>query len=104
MSLTDSERSLRARIAAHERWAQTPDRSAATAPARAALMARFEREVDPNGTLPPAERARRAEHARKAYYGRLALKSARARRRSKELAAEGEAAERELNALGGGAA
>ena len=67
-------------------------------------MARFEREVDPDGTLSPDERARRAESKRRAYFQRLALKSARARRQSKALAAEGEAAEAELAALGGGAA
>ncbi len=43
-------------------------------------MERFEREVDPDGTLEPAERARRASHARSAYYSGLALKSAKARR------------------------
>jgi hypothetical protein len=51
--------------------------------ARQAFLDRFEREVDPDGTLPPAERARRAEHARKAYFAKLALKSAQARRRRK---------------------
>lgn len=80
MPVTNPERRLHAQIAAHESWASTPDRAARTAPARAALMAKFEREVDPDGTLPPAERARRAEHKRKAYFQRLALKSARARR------------------------
>jgi hypothetical protein len=39
----------------------------------------FEREVDPDGVLDPRERARRAEHARKAYFLRLALSSAHAR-------------------------
>lgn len=69
-------------------------------------MAKFEREVDPDGVLPPDERARRAEHKRRAYFQRLALKSARARRRAAELRALGEAAEAEaeLAALGGGAA
>jgi hypothetical protein len=57
------------------------DSRAITAPARAAFLDRFEREVDPNGTLLPAERARRAEHARKAYMTGLALKSAQARRK-----------------------
>lgn len=47
---------------------------------RAGLEARFLREVDPDGTLPEAERLRRAESARKAYYQRLALASAKARR------------------------
>ena len=95
-----TERSLAASIAAHESWAATPDRSARTAPARAALMARFEREVDPGGILPPDERARRAEHKRKAYFQRLALKSAKARR-ARSVVAEAEAAEAELAALGG---
>jgi hypothetical protein len=39
------------------------------------------RQVDPDRTLDPAERARRANHAKKAYFARLALKSAQARRR-----------------------
>lgn len=47
---------------------------------RAGLEAKFLREVDPDGTLPDAERRRRAECARRAYYQRLALASARARR------------------------
>ncbi len=97
-----SERVLLASIAAHESWAQTPDRTARTAPARRALMARFERQVDPDGTLPPAERAIRAEHARKAYFARLALKSARARRRIGEATEDLAAAEAELHAAGGG--
>lgn len=73
-------RKLRSRIAAHESWAKTDDRAARTAPARQAALDRFERQVDPNGDLTPQERARRAEHARKAYFTRLALKSAQARR------------------------
>jgi hypothetical protein len=46
-----------------------------------AFLAKFERQVDPNNDLLPAERAKRAENARKAHYAELALKSARARRR-----------------------
>ena len=76
-----SIRTMRARLAAHESWARTSDRSARTAPAREAAWNRFEREVDPEGKLDPQERARRAEHARKAYFLRLAMKSAQARRR-----------------------
>lgn len=78
---TPEQRALAARIAAHSKWATTPDYSAATAPARAAFLNRFEREVDPEGVLPATERARRAEHAKKAYFSRLALKSAQARRK-----------------------
>lgn len=44
-------------------------------------MERFEKQVDPDGELDPAERARRAEHARKSYFAGLALKSAQARRK-----------------------
>jgi hypothetical protein len=80
-SLTPTERSLRAQIAAHESWAHTIDRSARTANARKAMLDKFERQVDPDGILSPAERAVRAAHARKAHFKRLALKSARARRR-----------------------
>lgn len=99
---TPAERRLSAQIAAHESWARTPDRSARTAPARAALLARFEHEADPDGTLLPAERARRAEHLRKAHFQRLALKSARSRRRAREATAAAEVAEAELESLGGG--
>lgn len=87
MKLVPSESVLRAQLAAHTSWAKTENRSARTAPARAALDAKFEREVDPEGTLPPAERAKRAANARKAYFARLALKSAQARRARKGGAA-----------------
>ncbi|BCK57454.1 hypothetical protein NWFMUON74_52260 [Nocardia wallacei] len=78
---TRDDRVLQARIAAHTSWAKTPDRAARTAKARAAMASKFEHEVDPHGALSPEERARRAEHARKAHFARLALKSAQARRR-----------------------
>ena len=81
MGLTPSERSLRARMAAHASWAKTDDRSARTAPARRAALARFEHQVDPDGGLSPTERARRAESAMRAHMSRLALRSAQARRR-----------------------
>ncbi len=45
-----------------------------TQPAREAFRARFQREVDPDGLLPEAERQRRAEAARRAFYARIALK------------------------------
>lgn len=81
MPLTPGERALRARIAAYASWANTPDRAARTKPGRDASMARFEREVDPEGVLSPAERRIRAASARKAHFSRLAYRSARARRR-----------------------
>ena len=76
-----SKQSLAGRIGAHASWANTQDRTERTAPARKAALERFERQVDPDGTLPPAERAGRAEHARKAWFLGLALKSAQARRK-----------------------
>ncbi len=77
---TPADRSLSGRANAHKLWAHVPDRTAHTEPARRQFEARFEREVDPDGVLPPEERARRAAHARKAYFARLALASAKARR------------------------
>lgn len=95
-----SERSLAGRIGAHAKWATTADRSAATAPARRALDERFDREVDPDNLLDPVERARRAASARRAYYSRLALKSAQSRRKAAAYTAAAEQAEAEMN--GGG--
>ena len=82
MATTPEQRSLNARAAVHSSWANTPDRSRRTAPAREAALARFERQVDPDGVLAPAERARRAESARRAYFLGLSAKSAAKRRRS----------------------
>jgi hypothetical protein len=82
-SLSPSERTLRSRIAAHESWANTLDRTARTAKARAALDQKF---LDQAGGDPI-----RAEHVKKAHFARLALRSAQARRKAKEVA-NGEAA------------
>lgn len=71
------------RIGAYESWANTEDRTARTAAGRAAAEARFEKLVDPEGKLSPAERAKRAQAARKAHFQRMALKSAQARARKK---------------------
>lgn len=60
-------------------FAATNDTGAAMARARSAFMASFERAVDPEGTLPAEERARRADAARRAHFARLALRSAAAR-------------------------
>jgi hypothetical protein len=64
--------SILGRIGAEISWANTPDRTARTAPARAALEQKFLDQADGNPV--------RAVHLRKAYYLRLALKSADARR------------------------
>jgi hypothetical protein len=71
---------MRARLAGHSKWAKTADRTAATAIARQAFLDGFEEQVDPDGVLDPADRARRADSARKAHFTRLALRSAQARR------------------------
>ncbi len=77
---TPAQRSLRARLAAHTRWAHN-DPVEGTAKARAAFLDRFVDEVDPERILPEPERLRRAASARKAYFTRLALRSAQARGR-----------------------
>ena len=81
-SLTPAERTLRARMAAHVSHARH-DSKERTQPARDKFEERFVDEVDPDRTLPEAERNRRAAHARKAYFTGLALKSAKARRTRK---------------------
>jgi hypothetical protein len=88
--LSPSERTLRARLAAHSLHAKCDSRET-TASGRASFLARFEREVDPDGALDPAERRRRAEQARRAYFTRLALAAVEARR-SKRAREGGEAA------------
>lgn len=81
MTASAAELSARGRVAAHTRWAHETDRTEATAPARRGLMAKFEREVDPEGRLTEAERTRRAESLFNAHMARLSMKAAAARRR-----------------------
>lgn len=71
--MSESIHSLAASAAAHISWANTNDRSARTAPARAALEQKFLDEANGNPV--------RAEHLRKAYFKQLAAKSVSARRR-----------------------
>lgn len=71
-------------MAAHLLHARVADPTAHTAPARTAFLSRFEREVDPDGKLDPEERARRAAHAKKAFFIKLALASSRARARRRK--------------------
>ena len=79
--LTPKERSLRARIGAYSLHA-SHDPKQITANARRAFMDRFLREVDPEGELNIEEREIRAAYAKKAYFAKLALKSARKRMRN----------------------
>lgn len=95
MPAPKSERSLIASIAAHESWANTPDRAARTAKARAALEQKFLEQAEGDPV--------RAEHLRKAHFQRLALKSAAARRRSRESAEVADSADSAIRALGGDA-
>ncbi len=74
-------------------WANTANRSARTAPARAALDQKF--LTDAGGD--PI----RAAHLRKAHFARLTLKSAQSRRKARELETVAESAEAELDSLGG---
>ena len=76
--LSPAERSLRARIAAHSLHASRDSREL-TAPARNAFLAKFLDEIPDD--LPEAERLRRADQLRRAYFTRLALKSAQTRAR-----------------------
>lgn len=76
-----ADRRSRARIAALTRWSREEDRTAATAPARRGLDARFAREIDPQGKLTPQELAVRVAAARRAHFLKLALRSAQVRRR-----------------------
>lgn len=81
MTTTNSYRGLQQRMAAHVLHSRVTDPAAHTAPARKAfLVDKFERQVDPDSVLPPSERARRAEHARKAHFMKMAIKSAKARK------------------------
>lgn len=78
-TLSPSQRTLRARLAAHRSWENTKDPVGRTKPGRDAAFERFERQVDPDGVLSPAERRRRAEHARKAHMTKLAFLSSKKR-------------------------
>jgi hypothetical protein len=71
---------LRGRIGAYRLHASHDPRET-TARARAVFRSSFERLVDPHGELPPQERLRRADAARRAHYARLARISATARKK-----------------------
>jgi hypothetical protein len=83
--------SIRGRIASYSSWGNTADRTARTAPARAALEQKFLEQVSDHITDPEARRLA-AESIRRAYYLRLAAKSADSRaRRLRERADDAEA-------------
>ncbi len=74
--MTPAQRSMRARAAAYAMHAQGKTN---TAPAIAGQLARFEREVDPDGLLTPEDRARRAGFALRSYMAKLGLKASKKR-------------------------
>jgi hypothetical protein len=69
---TPSERKSIATEGAHISWANTLDRTARTAPGRAAFNQTFLDQADGD--------PKRAEHLRKAYFARMSRLSAKARR------------------------
>jgi hypothetical protein len=75
-NVSPDQRALIARMAAHTMHAAGKGN---TAPARAARFKQFESAVDPDGILPPKERARRAKHAQKAHMLSMSLKAAKLR-------------------------
>lgn len=96
MSLSPSQRTLRARLGAFSQHAQHDPR-VTTQRARETFLARFEDQVDPERILPAPERARRALAARRAWFARISLASAVKRGRAvaaaKEVRAESELTE-----------
>jgi hypothetical protein len=64
---------LRGQIAAYERWARTSqaERKAHGKRGQAGLLAKYEAQADPDGTLPPDERARQAERLYRAHMARV---------------------------------
>lgn len=80
---TQDEIRLQAKALAERRWGLCEDRTAATAPGRAAFEQRF---LDEAGGDPV-----RAASLRKSYFTSLALKSAVARRRNREARENGTA-------------
>lgn len=78
---TESELSQLGRLGAHSMHAKH-DSKKTSEPGRQAFLNSFEKQADPDGTLDPKERARRAEHLKKAYFTRLALLSAQKRRKA----------------------
>lgn len=80
------DRVLLARIAANERWGRVRDRAAATAAARTGLRAKWAREIDPDGTMPPAELERMLDSRQLAHMQRMSLAAKQARQRKASAA------------------
>ena len=78
--LTAEQRRLRAKAAA---LAQAAQGKTNTKAGTEAFLARFERQVDPEGILSPEERARRAGFARRSHMASLQLRSSLARAKAR---------------------
>lgn len=79
MTATPAQRSMAGYIAAKTRWSQTPDRTEQAKRLADGFLAKFERQVDPNGVLAPEVRTKLAIDARAAHMRRLALASSKSR-------------------------
>lgn len=77
--MTPEQRRLRARIAANARWSRPMARADQAAAARAAILSRLERQVDPPGSLTPEKRAALVRSAGRRLSAEL--NAARARKR-----------------------
>ena len=77
--MTPEQRRLRAQIAANARWSRYMAREDQAAAARSAIFPRLEREVDPEGRLPPDELAKLVKAAARKLSARLNAAKARKR-------------------------
>jgi hypothetical protein len=82
--MTPEQRRLRAQIAANVRWSKYMAREDQAYLARKAFFARLERQVDPEGKLPPQERAALVRSAAREVSARL--NAAKARKRDQHSA------------------
>ena len=82
--MTPEQRRLRAQIAANARWSRPFAREDQAAAARAAILARYEREADPTGTLPPDKLAPLVKAKAREHSARL--NAAKARKKGSALA------------------
>jgi hypothetical protein len=78
--MTPEQRRLRARIAANARWSRPMARDDQAAAARAAMLDRLERQVDPSMSLTPEKRASLVQSAARRLSAEL--NAARARKRA----------------------
>jgi hypothetical protein len=89
--MTPEQRRLKASAAAHAQWSKETDRTQRTAKAREGQMARYRRQVDPEGRLDPEQREKMARSALRAHMTSMALRSSIARSRRARAKRRGEA-------------